>query len=94
MYPVVVVLLVEKNRSLDSTFCSFGTIIDVSGDRRSQTEPMSFAPAPALASKSQIDLETELPNADIHVTFDSTLEPGDGGMSAGSSKDSNEGYAA
>jgi hypothetical protein len=54
----VVVLLVEKNRSLDSTISSFGTIIDVRGGQRpSQTaEPLSFARGPVLASRGQINL--------------------------------------
>jgi hypothetical protein len=94
MYPVVVVLLVEQKHSLSPTYCSFGTIIDVRAARASQTEPMTFAPRPVLASTGQIDLATKLPTADPHLTFDSTLGPGDAGLSAGSSEVSGEEHAA
>ena len=87
MYPIVVVLLVEKNRSLNSTFGSFGTIIDVHGGRM---EPMSFAPGPVLASGGQIDSATKPPNAEIHVTF---MEPGDEETSTGRHKVSSEEHA-
>ena len=50
MYPILVLILVEQNRSLTSTYCSFGTIIDVRGVQPSQLESMSFAPGPIIAS--------------------------------------------
>ena len=83
----------EKNRSLNSTFSSFGTIIDIHGDQPPQVEPMSIAPGLVLASGRQIDLATKLSNTDIRISFDSTLEPGDEGMGAASSKVSSEKHA-
>jgi len=59
IYPIVVVILVEKNRSFNTTFCSFGTIIDVRGDRLSRVEPMTFASRPVLASGGQIDFSDQ-----------------------------------
>jgi len=56
IYPIIVVILVEKNRSLNSTFCSFGTVIDVRGDQPSQVGSMASASGPVLASGGQIDL--------------------------------------
>jgi hypothetical protein len=88
MYPIVVVLLVEQNHSLNSTHYSFGTITDVRGGRLSQMGPMSFTSGPVLASGSQTSLATEPQNADIHahVSFSSMLEPGDAEMDAGRDK--------
>ena len=80
---MVVVLLVEKSRSASSGYTSFETVI-ASGGLPSQTEPMSFAPAPMLSSRDRIDLATIASNTDIH---DSRLEPGDAGMRTRSSKD-------
>ena len=80
-------LLVEKNRSLSSTYSSFGTIIatDGRGGRRSETGPMSFAPGPILASGGQVDVVT---NTDIRVVLDSKVESGDLGIVSRSSEDS------
>ena len=75
MYPIVVFLLVEKNRSLNSEFCSFGTMSDVPGD---QPPPMSFASGPTAAG--QIDSAMNSRNINIHVTFETVSEPGDAGM--------------
>lgn len=77
MYPILVLLLVEKNRSLNSTHCSFATIIDVRGSRP-ELEPMSFAPGPIL-SGDQTGSATKPPNLDVHthISFDPTSEPGD-----------------
>jgi hypothetical protein len=79
---MVVVLLMEKSRSSSSGYTSFETVIagDVRGGLPLQTEPMSFAPGPMLSSGGRIDLATTASNTDIHVTFDSSLEPGDAGM--------------
>jgi hypothetical protein len=93
MYPVIVVLLVEQNRSLNSTYYSFGTITNVRGDRPSQVEPMSFATGVVPASGGQIGSAKKPISIDIHVTFDSTLEPGDMGMSPGNSEISSEEHA-
>ena len=95
MYPMVIVLLVEQNRSLNSTHRSFGTITGVCGGPTSQPGGMSFAPGPALTSSGQIDLATETQNTDIHVqvSFSSILEPGEVEMDAGSNRVSNEKYA-
>jgi len=94
MYPMVVVLLVEQNRSINSTYCSFGATTGARGGPTSQTGPMSFAPGPVLTSSGQIDLATEPQNTDIHVhvSFSSMLEPGDAEMDAGSNKVSGEKY--
>jgi hypothetical protein len=78
MYPVIVVLLVEKNRSLNPTYSLFGTLTDVCGG-----EPISFEPRPVLASGGQIGLTG--PPSDC-VTLDSILEPEDTEMDVGSSK--------
>jgi len=92
MYPIIVLLLVEKNRSLSSTYYSSGnsgtgTTLDTSLGRRSQMEPMSFARGPVLApSRSQTDSATSPPTINIHFSFGSPLEPRDPEMNAGSSK--------
>jgi len=59
MYPIMVLLLVETNRSLDTTYFSSSSIIDVRGSQRSRMEPMSFAPGPVLATGSQIEIESQ-----------------------------------
>jgi hypothetical protein len=71
MYPIVVVLLVEKKCSLNVTYNSFGTISDVRGDQPSQAAPMTFMARP---SDSQLELATKPPSSDIHVTFNYTLD--------------------
>jgi len=81
---------VEKNRSLNTTYCSFSTIVDIGKDGSSLVDPMSFAPRPVLVSGSQIDLSTKSSSTDIHVGFDHTLEPGGARKGAGSSKISSE----
>jgi hypothetical protein len=88
---------VEKNRSLNSTYRSFSTIIDIRKDGPSQTEPMSFAPGPVLVSGGQIDLSTKQSSSiDIQLAFDHTLKHAAGGarMSSGSSRVSSEENAA
>jgi len=94
IYPIVVILLVEKNRSLDSTYISFGTIIDVHGDRHSQGEPMVFASGSVLASGGETDSVTKPPHNTINLTFGHMLEPGGAGMGAGNIKVSKEWHAA
>jgi hypothetical protein len=94
MYPIVVILLVEKNRSLNYTCSSFGTIIDVRAERPSQVEPMAFAPGSVLASGGETDSVPKARHTITHVTFDHMMEPGGGGMGAGNSKVSNEEHAA
>ena len=88
MYPIVVVLLVEKKCSLNSACSSFGSIIDIRGDRPSPAVSMLFTVRPA--SCRQPDLATKPPSSDIHVTFDYTLESEDIGMSVGRTKVSSE----
>jgi hypothetical protein len=48
---------VENNRSLDTTYFSSSSIIDVCGGR---SEPMSFAAGPVLATGSQIEIESQV----------------------------------
>jgi hypothetical protein len=73
MYLIVVVILVEKNRSLKTTYGSFSTITDAGGDRPSKAEPMAFAPGSVPASGDQIESATtpSKNDTDIPVTFDS-----------------------
>ena len=59
MYPIVVLLLVETKRSLDTTYFSSSSIAEVRGGQRSQIGPMSFAAGPALATNTQIQIEIE-----------------------------------
>ena len=96
MYPIVVLLLVETNRSLDATYFSSGSIIDVhDGGQRSQMEPIGFAAGPVLvATGSQIDIATKPPNIDVHISFGSALEPGDSETGAESDKSAREYVAA
>jgi len=97
MYPTVVVLLVEQNRSLDTTFLSFGTIIDSRGGRPSQTKltEINFAPGSVLASGGHIDIASRSLNTDIHldVSFGSTFELGDLDIGARRSKILSEDHA-
>jgi len=60
MYPTIILLLVENNRSLDTTYFSSSSIIDVRGDQPSQMEPMSFAAGPVLATSVQIQIESQV----------------------------------
>jgi hypothetical protein len=78
MYPIIVVLLVEKNRSLNPTYALFGTLTD-----GYEGEPISSEPRPVLASGGQIGLTR--PPSDC-VTDDSILGPEDTEMGVGSSK--------
>jgi hypothetical protein len=94
IYPIVVILLVEKNSSLDSTYISIGTIIDARGDRPLQAEPMTFASGSVLASGGERDPVTKSPHTNIHATFDHMLKPRDMGMGTGNSKLSNGEHAA
>jgi hypothetical protein len=92
MYPIVVVLLVEKKCSLNSACSSFGSIIDIRGDRPSPAVSMLFTARPA--SCGQPDLATKPPSSDIYVTFDYTLESAeDIGMSVGETKVPSEEHA-
>jgi hypothetical protein len=67
MYPIVVVLLVEQNHSLNSTYRSFATITGVGGGVSSQTGPVSVALGPGLPANGQVDLAMEPHNTGIHV---------------------------
>jgi len=49
-------------------------------------EPMTFAAGPVLATGSQIGIATNPPNADVHISFRSALEPDDPEIGAGSDK--------
>jgi len=93
MYPIIVLLLVENNRSLDTTYFSSSSIIDVRGGQRSRMEPMSFAAGPVLATGGQIEIATKPPNTDIHISFVSALEPSDSESGAGSDRTSGENLA-
>ena len=68
MYPIVVLLLVETKRSLNTTYFSSTSITDVRGGQRSQIGPMSFAAGPVLATSSQIEIESQAsqPRANHH----------------------------
>ena len=61
MYPIVVLLLVETKRSLETTYFSSGSLAEVRGGQCSQIEPMNFkfAAGPALATNTQIQIEIE-----------------------------------
>jgi len=59
MYPITILLLVETNRSLDVTYFSSSSIIDVRGGQPSQVEPMSFAAGPVHATSTQIEIESQ-----------------------------------
>ena len=87
MYPIIVLLLVENNHSLDTTYWSSSSIIDVRGGQRSRMEPMSFTAGPVLATGSQIEMATKPPNTDIHISFGTALEPDDSEIGAGSGSD-------
>ena len=93
MYPLIVLLLVETNRSLDTTYCSSSSIIDVRGSQPSRMGPISFAAGPVLETGSQMEIATKPPNIDIHISFGSTLEPSDSEIAAGSYKASTEDLA-
>ena len=86
MYPIIVLLLVENNRSLDTTYWSSSSIKDVRRGQSSRIEPMTFAagrPGPALVVGSEIGIRT---NTDVHISFGSTLELDDLEIGAGSDK--------
>jgi len=59
MYPIIILLLVDTNRSLDVTYFSSSSIIDVRGGQRSQMEPMGFAAGPVHATSTQIEIESQ-----------------------------------
>jgi len=83
MYPIIVLLLVENNRSLDTTYCSSSSIKDVRISQSSRIEPMTFAAGPVLVTGSEIGIAT---NTDVHISFGSALEPDDPEIGAGSDK--------
>ena len=90
MYPLIVLLLVETKRSLDTTYFSSSSIIDVRGGQPSRMGPMSFAAGTVLSTSSQMETATRPPNIDIHISFGSTLEPSESEMVARSEKASRE----
>ena len=59
MYPIVVLLLVETKRSLETTYFSSSSLPEVRGGHRSQIGTMNFAAGPALATNTQIQIEIE-----------------------------------
>ena len=67
MYPIIVLLLVETKRSLDTTYFSSSSLPEVRGGQRSQMEPMSFAAGPALATNTQIQIEIESQASQLRV---------------------------
>jgi hypothetical protein len=76
-------------------YISFGTIIDVRGNRPSDAEPIAFASGSVPASGGKTDSVGKPPHNTIHITFDHILlEPGGAGIGAGNRKASNEGHAA
>ena len=90
MYPLIVLLLVETKRSLDTTYFSSSSIIDVRGGQPSRIGPMNFAAGTVLSTGSQMEIATKPPNIDIHISFGSTLEPSNSEMVAESDKASRE----
>jgi hypothetical protein len=83
MYPITVLLLVENNRSFDTTYCSSSSVRECQSSR---IEPMTFAAGPVLATGSQIGIATSPPNTDVHISFGSALELDDPEIGAGSDK--------
>jgi hypothetical protein len=67
MYPIVVLLLVETKRSLETTYFSSSSLAEVRGGQRSQIEPMNFAAGPAVAANTQIQIEIESQASQPHV---------------------------
>jgi hypothetical protein len=93
MYPIAVLLLVEKDRSLNNTsFYSSGSAMNFGRDQQSRAEPISFAPGPTRLSSSHIGSEkTGRQNTNIlRLTFGSIVELADTEASGGSNEDPNE----
>ena len=66
MYPIVVLLLVETKRSLNTTYFSSSSLTNVRVGQRSQIEPMSFDTGPVLATGSQIESQASQPRMNGH----------------------------
>ncbi|KAH9998433.1 hypothetical protein BJV74DRAFT_904642 [Russula compacta] len=90
MYPIIVLLLVDQGRSLNSTsYDSSGPITNAGGGQSSRMGSMTFAPGPAVVLGSQNALgKTKPPSTGIHVSFSSTLDPGNFETNAAGSIDS------
>jgi hypothetical protein len=85
MYPIIVLLLVDQDRSFSATVCyTGGSVINIGGESRSRTEPMSFAPGPTVSSGTLITAaKTDTRNSKTYFSLGSTLERGDSEMNAG-----------
>jgi len=99
MYPIIVLLLVDQDRSLSATTCyTTGSVKSISGESRSRTEPMSFAPGPRVSSGTLVTAaKTETRDSKTYFSLGSTLERGDSEMNAGnagSNTNSGEKHAA
>jgi len=85
MYPIIVLLLVDQDRSFSATVCyTNGSVINISGESHSRTEPMTFAPGARVSSGTLITAaRTETRNSVTYFSLGSTLEKGDSEMKAG-----------
>jgi len=79
MYPITVLLLVYRDRSLNHTSANtFSTVVNISREQCSRMEPMSFAPGATHLSPSQTALDKTGPQStNLHLAFSSMVELGD-----------------
>jgi len=85
MYPIIVLLLVDQDRSLSvTTYYTTGSSMKTGGESRSHTEPMSFAPGQRVSSGTLVTAgKTETRNSKTYFSLGSTLEEGTQEMNAG-----------
>ena len=79
MYPIIVLLLVYRDRAVKSTTV-LSTVVNVSREHRSHMESMSFVPGPTHSSLSQTtgDKTVTVPQrSSVHLEFGSMVELGD-----------------
>ncbi|KAI0254091.1 hypothetical protein BJV78DRAFT_1371651 [Lactifluus subvellereus] len=72
MYPIAVLLLVHRDRSLNhASSHAFSTVVNISREQRSHMEPMTFVPGPTIIDKTG----PQIPS--VHLAFGSMVELGD-----------------
>ncbi|KAI0254094.1 hypothetical protein BJV78DRAFT_1359786 [Lactifluus subvellereus] len=78
MYPIAVLLLVQRRTTNDTSFHTFSYVVNISREQRSHVEPMAFVPGPTPLSPSQTAIDKTGPQStSVHLAFDSMVELGD-----------------
>ncbi|KAI0245431.1 hypothetical protein BJV78DRAFT_1287866 [Lactifluus subvellereus] len=79
IYPIAVLLLVHRDRSLDHTPShASSTVVNITREQCSHMVPIAFVPGPTHLSRSQDKIDKTGPQSTrVHLPFDSMVELGD-----------------